>query len=842
MTIATVVTSMKDEAPYILEWVAYHKAIGFDRIVVLANDSTDGTHEMLQRLHDMGVVTYCENKVGLGEKPHARALKIANASDEVRSSDFVMVLDADEFLVVKSAPHTVDYLIRKMDELQADRMVIPWRLFGSSQNIEFCDQPVITRFTRSMDVSSLPKVGVKTFFRRDDISRAAIHFPKAIMKGGKALKTGKDARWIDAGGRTVNASSLTWNGGRNVIHRDMAEVAHFMIKSLDEYLLKIFRGDGLMNSNRHGIDYWRGADHDETSDLILADTVAGFQEEYERLKADPELAELHCRAIDLRYRKLEKILANQDVQLLKSILLRSTSGTITSNDVAESRRLVMQMAPPPVVSKLLEEDRPVSVLLSITTAGLADAGGIAARLSAACRRSATLFWKEKDFAKRPISSLVAGLEPAQKQGRELQLACRWFDNYARAQPTETWPLDHEILIVLTRDPDNLIAGFPAYVATSRSKHLDRPDRSHPAPRTLFTGKETPDETNRLIAKGKVADPRETLRRFKAAEPAALVLNLDHPQDVDAALQDLADKGPHGAAAARLLRAALSPDEAGQEKANSKQQAVVALRQPAPHAAREALKLFWFRRNAGAGINFGDDLGPLVVRHLIGRDVEWARAGDCDLATIGSILSQVSRDAARTGRQSDLLVWGSGLMETDPAPLHPSLVTLAVRGELTRDTLQLGQLPLGDPGIFAADVVPAGRRSHRWGIVPHYSHRNSREIRALAKERGCILIDPTDEPAKVLRDISACEAILSSSLHGLIVADSYNLPCCWLNIASHKSHEFKFADYCSGVERWPFDEVCLEDAPARLQGDAQPDAFAISSAIKERLAKVLLDAL
>lgn len=464
MTIATVVTSMKDEAPYILEWVAYHKAIGFDRIVVLANDSTDGTHEMLQRLHDMGVVTYYENKVGLGQKPHARALKIANACDEVRSSDFVMVLDADEFLVVKSAPHTVDYLIQKMNELQADRMVIPWRLFGSSHNTEFSDQPVISRFTRSMDVSRLPQVGLKTFFRKDDASRLAIHFPKRLMKGGKALKTDKEPHWIDAGGRTVNSGSLTWNGGRNVIHRDMAEVAHFMIKSLDEYLLKIFRGDGLMNSSRHGIDYWRGADHDDTSDLIVADNVAGFQDEYERLKADPELAALHRRAVDLRFEKLEKILANKDVQSLKSILGRSTNGTITSDDVAESRRLVTQMSPGPVAPQLSEEERAESVLLSITTAGLADAGDIAARLSAACRRNAALFWTEKDFAKRPISNLIAGLERAQKTERELQLACRWFDGYARAKPTETWPLDQEILVVLTRDPDNLIAGFPAYVA------------------------------------------------------------------------------------------------------------------------------------------------------------------------------------------------------------------------------------------------------------------------------------------------------------------------------------------------------------------------------------------
>lgn len=56
MPISTVVTSMKDEAPYVIEWVAYHRALGFDRIVVLANDCTDGTHEMLTRLHEMQAI------------------------------------------------------------------------------------------------------------------------------------------------------------------------------------------------------------------------------------------------------------------------------------------------------------------------------------------------------------------------------------------------------------------------------------------------------------------------------------------------------------------------------------------------------------------------------------------------------------------------------------------------------------------------------------------------------------------------------------------------------------------------------------------------------------------
>lgn len=150
---------MKDEAPYILEWVAYHRALGFDRVVVVANDCTDGTHEMLRRLHKLDAIAYYENDVPVGAKPHSHALKIATLSPEVKSADFVMVLDADEFLVVKSAPHRVDALIDVMQRISADMMVIPWRMFGSSHQAEFEDRPVIDRFTRSMDATDLPSVG-----------------------------------------------------------------------------------------------------------------------------------------------------------------------------------------------------------------------------------------------------------------------------------------------------------------------------------------------------------------------------------------------------------------------------------------------------------------------------------------------------------------------------------------------------------------------------------------------------------------------------------------------------------------------------------------------------------
>lgn len=1272
MPISTVVTSMKNEAPYILEWVAYHRALGFDRVVVVANDCTDGTHEMLLRLDEMEAISYYENVVPVGKMPHPMALKIANRSPEVRAADFIMVLDADEFLVVKRAPHTLDVLLDVMNEKSADMMVVPWRLFGSSYHTKFEDRPVTERFTQSRDVSELPKAGVKTLFRRSDFHRLGIHFPRPHMKGGKVVSPTSDITWVDAGGQLLRSKRLSWNGGGQTIHRDYAEVAHYMIKSLNEYLLKIIRGDGLMNSNRHGIDYWRKADHNQVTDLVVAENLAGFREERDRLFADPLLADLHRKAVSALFERLETLLANPQVLELQEILGKSTAGKLRQEDIARSRELVTLMSPKVDAKKMIEGDIPHSTLLSIADTGLADSHKISARMFKQARSNKAMFWPEKDFGKRPRTKLVEGLKRAQKSGRPSSLGARWFHNYQRTTPTDSWLLDEEILVVLTRDDDQILAGFPTYISQTKAKYVQKSHGGFPPLREVLTGTETPEEVDALIKGGKMNDPRLRVKRFLDDNPQAIELNLDHPEKVSAALRVIEGRGPSGPSAAKLLRESLAMDlpepdpssmpepssrpdppqsqpdnhapeependasahslqigiltlpmnrnyggnlqafaltrvlrdlghrpvllnrrqgskepsaEAGDQvekpaiplysdriglgknvqnrvfieehmapisrpfysssalggqiaeygfdalivgsdqvwrpkyargilddfflgfldetdrkakriayaasfgseadeyrakdkasellqrfdavsvredsavdlcrdmfgvkaqhvldptlllskndytsvlsegqrsgdgkhlltyvldatpdkldvinkisaalskeprttsgrpfvaadplkegggdksveawlasfnqaayvvtdsfhgvafsiifnrpflaygnadrglagfqsllkvlgledrivvesgdvdierllrpidwdavngrldalKAESLQFLTDALcdvvsggedmeltnpaaatllceelpahdrhganvgqradvPKPVSHQKITALRVFWFRRNAGAGINFGDDLGPMVVRYLTGRDVEWAAAGKCDLASIGSILSQVSRDATRHKRDSKLLVWGSGLIEPNPTPLHHSLVPLAVRGGLTRDTLQLGELPMGDPGIFAADIVPPSKRVYRWGIVPHYSQRNAPEIKALAKEHGCVLIDPTNDPDKVLSYISACASILSSSLHGLIVADSYGLPCCWLNVPSHKSHEFKFMDYCNGVNRRPFDVVGLEEAKDLLRSGSQPDANCIPKVIKDRLTEALLTAL
>ena len=63
------VTTMKNEGPYILEWIAYHIAIGIDHFMIVTNDCTDGTNEILEILQKKGLVTLVINPNTLARDP-----------------------------------------------------------------------------------------------------------------------------------------------------------------------------------------------------------------------------------------------------------------------------------------------------------------------------------------------------------------------------------------------------------------------------------------------------------------------------------------------------------------------------------------------------------------------------------------------------------------------------------------------------------------------------------------------------------------------------------------------------------------------------------------------------
>jgi pyruvyltransferase len=98
--------------------------------------------------------------------------------------------------------------------------------------------------------------------------------------------------------------------------------------------------------------------------------------------------------------------------------------------------------------------------------------------------------------------------------------------------------------------------------------------------------------------------------------------------------------------------------------------------------------------------------------------------------------------------------------------------LAVRGPLTAALTGSHDVALGDAGLLANELVPQQHRKYNVGVIPHWSDKDM-ERRFWGD--GAVLIDVTDDPLLVVKKIASCKRIISSSLHGIIVADAYGIP-------------------------------------------------------------------
>lgn len=214
-----------------------------------------------------------------------------------------------------------------------------------------------------------------------------------------------------------------------------------------------------------------------------------------------------------------------------------------------------------------------------------------------------------------------------------------------------------------------------------------------------------------------------------------------------------------------------------------------------------IKLFWCRgsgRDDASKQNFGDFLSADIVEFVSRRKVVHANIRTADMVAIGSVLNREKK--ARTwGFPRKLHVWGTGsgnLNDTFCGRHHYH----AVRGKKCLSQIQNAkhQPALGDPGLLASSLVakPSSKR-FRVGVIPHIAHRDSPEIiELMARIPGARLIDVYSPVKQVLEEIASCEFVLSSSLHGLIVADSYGVPNQWLAMGRNPWKEYKYQDYYS----------------------------------------------
>lgn len=214
-------------------------------------------------------------------------------------------------------------------------------------------------------------------------------------------------------------------------------------------------------------------------------------------------------------------------------------------------------------------------------------------------------------------------------------------------------------------------------------------------------------------------------------------------------------------------------------------------------------------------NFGDLIGPWLANKMTGKEVYWAQKNEPHYMIVGSIMDKCSPTS---------VVWGPGSFGNETTKrLQTNPHYLAVRGPLTRAKLLMHKIPCprvyGDPALLMPDYyLPEVKKTHELGIVLRWSETARKQA---MQDRGIKVIDlMTDKIEDTVNEFLSCERIITTSLHGLIVADTYGIPNAWLIADTGAGKEYKFWDYLISVDKCrPPHAVDIKDpywTPQRLK--------------------------
>lgn len=206
--------------------------------------------------------------------------------------------------------------------------------------------------------------------------------------------------------------------------------------------------------------------------------------------------------------------------------------------------------------------------------------------------------------------------------------------------------------------------------------------------------------------------------------------------------------------------------------------------------------WWATKN-----NYGDILTPLLFDYFKIPYEFTSSTKHANIISIGSIASKA---------RPHTIVLGSGFISTNDK-VEPRANYKFVRGPMTRKKIidAGGSCPeiFGDPALLLPLIISESEKEHEVGIIPHYIDYH--EVKK-AHPNSYIVNLQTNDPVKTTKEITKCKKVISSSLHGLIVAHAYGIPAAWVKFSNNLvGDDFKFYDYAESVKIKNFELSTLQ---------------------------------
>ena len=316
----TAVTTMKNEGPYIIDWVAYHMSIGFTNFLVYTNNCDDGTDEILNCLSQNGIVTRVDNPADLaaGERPQWVALKLASAHPLVTEADAYMVFDVDEYISIHVGQGRLEDLLAVSGNPELISM--PWRLFGCGGVLEFVDEPVPAQFHHcAPEFVRKPHNcwGFKTLVRQPStFTQLGVHRP-----GGARRE--EMPHWIAGSGKQFGDHYMNngWRVSLDTWGYQLCTLNHYAVRSLDGFLVKRDRGRTNHVSRDQGLSYWNIHNRNDEQDPSIQQWLDRMRSVRQVLElTHPGLSDLHAGAVNWHRAKIAELRAREQFADLRAKL------------------------------------------------------------------------------------------------------------------------------------------------------------------------------------------------------------------------------------------------------------------------------------------------------------------------------------------------------------------------------------------------------------------------------------------------------------------------------------------------------------------------------------------
>lgn len=219
-------------------------------------------------------------------------------------------------------------------------------------------------------------------------------------------------------------------------------------------------------------------------------------------------------------------------------------------------------------------------------------------------------------------------------------------------------------------------------------------------------------------------------------------------------------------------------------------------------------------------NWGDKVNPYIFEKLTGKQVISSNSifnflNKTKILGVGSLI---------VGDLSNSIIWGSGVIADQiKLEIKPKKI-LALRGHYSLKKIQEvgGNCEIfGDPVLLFPEFFSNKNveKKYKYGIIPHFKDKASVGIQKIAQLQNpeIKIIDIQSGIEEFVIDVLSCENILSSSLHGLILAETYGIPTCRIVLSNKiEGGDFKFYDYYSGVGIKTIETVLINDDISNLK--------------------------